>query len=132
MSQITPNFQFLPEPVNDPKTHQPIPWSSNLSRFARMMLTLWQNLAYVLKGQIGFGDGTNLDNINGFWATVPDTGLANTDFTITHNLGRIPVGYITMTASIATDIYTGSVSATKTQITLRSSAAHAAMSLFII
>jgi hypothetical protein len=132
MSQITPNFQFLPSEVRDPKTRTVPSWNIQLAKFARMMLTLWQNLAFVLKGQIGFGDGTNLDNINGFWAIVPDTGPANTDFTITHNMGRIPVGYITMTASIATDIYTGSVSATKTQITLRSSAAHAAMSLFII
>lgn len=132
MPQITPNFQFLPNELKDPKTRQAVPATRDLSRFARMLQTLWQNLAFVLKGQISFGDGTHVDNISGAWASVPNTGAANTDFTITHNLGRIPVGYLTMTASIATDIYTGSVAATKTQITLRSSAANANITLFIL
>lgn len=130
MSKITPNFQFLPQESSigaKTLTKQ----IDRLPRFARMLQTLWQHLAFVVNGQIGFGDGTNSDNINGVW--VPATfGLANTDLTLTHNLGRIPVGYITMTADRATDIYTGSVAATKSQITLRSSVANAVVNFFIL
>jgi hypothetical protein len=121
MARINNNFDFLPEDQKSP-----------LGRFARMLLKIWQNACFIWNGGISFGDGVHTDNISGVWASVPDTGLANTDFVVTHNLGRIPVGYLTMTASIATDIYTGSVAATKTQITLRSSASHASILLFIV
>jgi hypothetical protein len=132
MAKLTPNFQFLPSEMRDVKTRKPIEWSTHLTKFGRMLQNLWQNLAFVVNGQIGFGDGTHPDNINGVWASVADTGNANTDFTVVHNLQRVPVGYLVMTASIATDVYTGSVAATKTNLTLRSSAAHAALSLFIL
>ena len=121
MAKLTPNFQFLP-PAD----------RSVLSRFARMLLQLWQGLAFVINGQIGFGDGTNSDNINGVWASVPNTGPANSNFTITHNLGRVPVGYILMTSAQGTEIYTGSVAATTTQITLRSAQANDSITLFIV
>lgn len=130
MPQVPTNFSYIPQdpPPTGGKSQPP----SALSRFASAVSRAWQLMAQVINGQISFGNGSSSDNISGVWATVADTGAANTDFTITHNLGRVPVGYLTMTASIATDIYTGSVSATKTQITLRSSTAHAAISLFIL
>lgn len=121
MPLIHNNFDYIPSAKEN----------LTLSRFARMLLKIWQNACFIWNGGISFGDGVKTDNISGVWASVADTGVANTDFTITHNLGRIPVGYLTMTASKATDIYTGSVASTTTQITLRSSAANAAVSLFI-
>jgi hypothetical protein len=44
---------------------------------------------------------------------------SNTDTTITHNLGRKPIGYYITKKSKTCDVYDGSVVATKTQITLR-------------
>ncbi len=125
MPLVPTNFSFIP---SDPPREK----VSSLTKFAQAVLRAWQLLTQVINGQISFGNGSSPDNIAGVWSAVVDTGLANTDFTVTHNLGRIPVGYLTMTASIATDIYTGSVSATKTQLTLRSSAAHASILLFVV
>lgn len=131
MPQVPTNFSFLPDdppPAGGSRTIQATP----LARFGRAVFRSWQLLTQVVNGQISFGDGSKPDNINGVWSFVADTGLANVDFVVTHNLGRIPVGYLTMTSSIATDIYTGSVASTKTQLTLRSSSAHASLTLFII
>jgi len=89
-------------------------------------------MAQVVNGQISFGNGTSRDNINGNWVAVADTGAANADFTVNHNLGRLPVGYWAMTKNQAGDIYTGSVAATTSQITLRCSAANSNIKLFII
>lgn len=108
------------------------PTKPSLDVFVQMIKSIYQGLVNVLLGNVGFGDGTNLDNINGFWAPVITPGAANTDFTITHNLGRVPVGYIVMTKSAACDVYTGSVLATKTQITLRATVGTVTLKLFII
>ena len=92
----------------------------------------WQKLQNVVNAHIGFGDGINADNIDGVWATVVTPLVANTDFTITHNLGRVPVGYIPMSKTAATDIYTGSVSATTTTLTLRATGTGVTVNLFIV
>jgi hypothetical protein len=129
MPSVSTNFSYMPiDPA--PSGSGPRPPSS-LVTFAKAVLRAWQLLTGIVNGQLTFGDGVNLDNISGFWANVADTGAANTDFVVTHNLGRIPAGYLTFSASIATDIYTGSTAATKTTVILRSSAAHAAVRLFI-
>jgi len=100
------------------------------SLFFQMLQKIYRNLANVINGNLGFGDGTNADNISGVWQTVT-FAVANADQTITHNLGRIPVGYIVMTKNQVGDVYTGSIVATKTQITLRCTTT-ATVSLFII
>lgn len=45
---------------------------------------------------------------------------ANTDIVITHNLGRIPIGWITLRLTNQGLIYIGSTGPTPTNITLRS------------
>ena len=97
-----------------------------------MLRSVYQNLVGVINGHIGFGVGTSSDNIDGVWANVVAPVAPNTDFTITHNLGRIPVGYWPMQKDRACDVYTGSVAATKTQLTLRAAVASAVLRLFII
>jgi len=120
--RATPNLDFTSAKLTET-------W---LRLFVEMVKKIYQNLTNVINGNLGFGDGTNADNINGVWSNVTAPGAPNTDFTITHNLGRIPVGYWVMQADRATDIYTGSVAATKTQLTLRSSVASAVLRIFIV
>lgn len=93
---------------------------------------LWEQLARVINYHIGFGDGVNADNVDGVWVTAVTPGTPNTNFTVTHNLGRVPVGYIPMSKTAATDIYTGSVAATTTQLTLKATIAGVTVNLFII
>jgi len=113
-------------PVQDSNEH-----ATRFIGFIQTLQKQWRNLVSVINGNIGFGDGVHADNVNGVWASV-NFPLANTDVTVTHNLGRLPVGYIVMTKSQAGDVYTGSVVATKTQITLRCSTAGTTVSLFIV
>lgn len=128
MPQIPTNFDFLPQ--------DPLPVAgrvsspSTLTRFARTILRSWQLMASVVNGQISFGNGTTVDNISGVWVLVT-FAAANTDQLVTHNLGRIPVGYLLMTKSASCDVYTGSVGATKTQITLRGTTT-STVNLFIL
>lgn len=118
MPQITATIQF------DPK------W--NLSKFATMLRKLWTQLAKVVNHGISFGNPTSgADNISGAWF-IFTTPAPNTDFVITHNFGRVPVGYLVMTKSASVDIYTGSVPSDDTTITLRATVAGVVVSMFIL
>ena len=103
-----------------------------VDKFTQMLERMWESLARVVNNHIGFGDGTEADNIDGVWKTVITPGAPNTDFVVVHNLGRIPVGYIPMMKSASVDIFTGSVPADKNNITLRATASGVTVSLFII
>jgi hypothetical protein len=120
--KIAPNLQFA---VIEPT-------KKSLNDFMQMIKTVYQNFTLAFNGNIGFGDGTLLDNINGSWINVVAPAGANTDFTVNHNLNRLPVGYLAMQKDRACDVYTGSVVATKTQLTLRATVAFAVLRLFII
>lgn len=113
------------------ETTEPKPTIEWQKQFVNMLRRIYERLARVVNGQISFGDGINADNIDGVWASSTTPGVANTDFTVTHNLGRIPVGYIPVTKSAATDVYTGSVAATATQLTLRATGTNVSVKCFI-
>jgi hypothetical protein len=120
--RATPNFNFTTV----------LPTKEALTEFVTMLRSLYQHLTDVINGHIGFGDGTNADNVDGAWVNVVTPAAPNTDFTVNHNLGRLPVGYWIMQKDRAVDVYTGSVAATKTQLTLRATVASAVIRLFII
>lgn len=76
-----------------------------------------------LRGNISFGrlgqNGLTPDNLDGAFGVVANTGLAGTDFTVMHNLNRIPIGYKVMRQN-GFGIYKDGVTAwTKTQIFLQ-------------
>jgi hypothetical protein len=108
------------------------PTARSLKQFVTMLRSIYQNLVDVINGNLGFGDGTKLDNISGSWINVVAPVAPNTDFTVNHNLNRLPVGYWIMQKDRACDIYTGGVVATKTQLTLRATVASAVLRLFIV
>lgn len=60
---------------------------------------------------------------------VSDTGTADTQFSITHHLGRVPTGYVVMRLNKAASIYDGATSWTASAIYLKCSAANAAVTL---
>jgi hypothetical protein len=108
------------------------PEQKSLDSFVQMIKNVYQNFSQVVNGSLGFGDGTNPDNISGSWINVTAPVAPNTDFTVNHNLGRIPVGYWAMQKDRACDVYTGSIAATSTALTLRATVASAVLRLFII
>src|SRR6267378_4351942 len=120
--RATPNLNFtVIEPTKE-----------SLRAFVGMLKSIYQNLTLVINGNLGFGDGTNPDNLSGSWINVVAPVAPNTDFTVNHNLNRLPVGYWAMQKDRACDVYTGSVDATKTQLTLRATVASAVLRLFVI
>lgn len=105
-------------------------WS--LSQLYKSLQQAWQNLASVVNQNIQFGNSTSgAANVNGVWVNFV-VAAANVDQLLTHNLGRIPAGYLVMSKSVACDVYTGSVGATTTKITLRGTTTGANVELFII
>jgi hypothetical protein len=108
------------------------PTKKSLDDFVQMIKNIYQNFSQAFNGHVGYGDGTNSDNIDGSWINVVAPVGANTDFTVNHNLGRIPSGYWVMQKDRACDVYTGSIGATSTQLTLRATVASAVLRLFVI
>ena len=97
------------------------------------------SITRIINGNLSFGNApttTNTaykslhQNLDGVWIQVV-TGTANVDMTITHSLNRFPQGYLIFDKSAACDMYTGSVAATKTQITLRPTVSGVTLQLFI-
>lgn len=92
----------------------------------------YQRLYKNLRRNISFGnDGATPDNIDGAWARVLDSGAANVDFPVIHNLKRVPVAYDVKGMSGAAIVYTGVTPWTNTKIYLRCNLAHIELLLFI-
>ena len=88
-----------------------------------------------LQGRVRFGSGADAsegENIKGQFQVIADTGSANTEFTVAHDLGAVPVGYLVTKISNAGVIYLGTTSWDASNIYLKSSAANSAVTIFII
>jgi hypothetical protein len=128
MPHILYTLDFTPPKSGDENPNEPKGWYS----WSVMIRKLYEQLARVLNGLVSFGNGTTRDNIDGEWATVVDTGLADTDFTVTHNLLRPPVGFILMTTTLGGVVYKGSVAWTDTTITLKDTVANDSILIFVV
>jgi hypothetical protein len=118
MSKIEPSLDITPE-----KTQV---W--------KRLRRAYELLAVAINGNVEFGNPTSGPvNIRGAWISTTTPAGANSDFTVTHNLGRPCVGYIVATADRAVDIYTSpsANAAPTTQIILRASVASAVVTLFL-
>lgn len=95
-----------------------------------------RNHGRVLNQQVSFGSqsGTNNEadrNIQCSKAQGTTPSTANTEFSVTHNLGRIPVTFFGHVNQSGT-LYKSTTAWTKTTIYLKCSAASASYSLVII
>lgn len=85
----------------------------DLRRFTQIWL---DNATDVINGNLEFG--TNIKS-----AIVEHTfAAANTNFAVSHNLGRVPLGYIQAGANVAVSIYDGTGTNTDKIINLKASA----------
>lgn len=82
-----------------------------------------QQMGKVLSGNVSFGASTNnVDqdiNIDCFKATGTAPGTANTEFSIAHQLGRIPIGFIVASVDQAAIIYKSTTAWTSSHIYLK-------------
>lgn len=93
-----------------------------------------QNHARILSGNVAYGSVSNTDpsrNINGVWATGTSPVTPNTPFTVSHILGRVPVGFHTVRINAAGTLYDSGITWTATTISLSCSVASAAFTIFI-
>jgi len=120
MPQIDTVISTPPPPQNGDS-------ASWLKTFYDVINRLYGSLASTVNGSVSFGDGISTDNISGIWATAL-TVAGN--FTVTHNLGRIPVGYLVMKSDAFENLKF--ISSTTTTITLAGQNGGANILLFII
>jgi hypothetical protein len=92
--------------------------------------------ARVLARNVSFGSTmSNTDgdvNISNWKATGTTPGAANTNFTVTHNLGRVPITIAGQDTDNGGLIYRGSVAWTKTTVTLKCTTASAAYNVILV
>lgn len=100
--------------------------------YGKTLNKLYQQMARVINGQLGFGDGSQLDNMAGAWANVTSSVATGTEFAITHNLGYVPIGYLVFTQNKPASFYLGSSAWTTTQIFLKADNSSVAVKLFIL
>lgn len=81
---------------------------------------------------LGFGDGVDTDNLVGKWIQYATNAAADTEDTIAHSLGVIPIGVIVMVPPQAGFIYKGTTAWTTTNIYLKCSAADQDATLFLV
>jgi hypothetical protein len=110
------------------------PWSASdfEVRQARQLSWLWEEIARVINGNLSLGNPTDgPDNIDGAWATTTTPGVADTEFALTHNLQRVPIGWLTVSIDKAAIIYDGGTAWTTAVINLKSNVATVALTIFV-
>ena len=76
--------------------------------------------------------GTGGNNVEGSWYVGPTPVTPDTDFTIPHKLGRIPVGYLLLSIDQAGIIYKGVKAWTNSSITLRCSTSNTNVTVLVV
>jgi hypothetical protein len=92
------------------------------------------DISRAINGNIEFGNPKDGPiNINGSWQKLTTPNVADTEFTLTHNLGRIPEGFITVSVDKAAIVYASRKSQwTTTQAFFKVNQASVALEGFII
>jgi hypothetical protein len=125
----------FPTHLDDPLPGGELIGRSDLTHWSRRLasrLRDWHMLLIAaINGGLILGDGTDTGNLKGVWATVADTGLADTEFTVTHNLGDIPVQFFYTLDKGGVVYKSNEGSWTNAVILLKCSAAHAAVRMFV-
>ena len=93
------------------------------------------NLFLCLQGRVRFGtgtDGTEGENISGEFQVFTSNAIADTEDTISHTLGAVPIGYIVLGRDKAGVLYNGSTAWTSTSIYFKSNVASTTYTVFLL
>ena len=93
-----------------------------------------RNLFFFTQGRVRFGDGSegSSENVSGSFHVVADTGSADAEFSISHSLGSVPVGFLVTNISNGGVVYDSGTAWTDTTIYLKSSASNSAVTIFLL
>jgi hypothetical protein len=109
---------------------------SNVTLTADNLQAQLDQVTKALSANISFGSTTgNTDgeqNTEGWKATGTTPAVANTEFTVAHGLGRVPMGFIVLLIDKAGIIYKGATAWTDTDIFLKCNVASVAYYIFIV
>ena len=90
------------------------------------LLSFMNELSELLNGGLKFSDNFNAEIID-----VADTGPANSEFSVSHTLKRVPVGYIVINKDRAGDVYDSGTTWTSTTLYLKDDTANASIKLLV-
>lgn len=114
---------------NGPKNTDPDNW-------ARDVNSDLETIFLCLSGRIRFGPNDNIinkgENVLGQFVTYTSNASANTEDTISHNLGSIPIGYIVVKINKGGVIYTSGTTWTSSHIYLKCSTTSTVVTLFLL
>lgn len=94
-----------------------------------------RNIVLGLQGRVRFGDGNDGqfgENMSGQFQRVTDTGVINTEFTVAHGLGSVPVGFLVVNIDKGAVIYASGTTWTSSSIYLKASVASCNVLLFVL
>lgn len=87
------------------------------------------------QGRIRFGrgnDGDRGENLQGEFQVFTSNATPDTEDTIAHTVGAVPVGYIVLKQDKAGSLYLGSTAWTSTNVYFKSDVASVAFTVFLI
>jgi hypothetical protein len=93
------------------------------------------NLFTVLKGRVAFGsgsDGAKGENISGEFQVYTSNAVADTEDTIAHTLGAVPIGFIVINIDKGGVVYDGGTAWTSSNIYLKCSTTSTNITLFLL
>lgn len=101
-----------------------------LRTFDKDLLTALSNWSLILKSILDGGISFK-DNVDATQVSVTSHGTPGTEFSVAHELGKIPVGYVVMGRDGSGTVYDGTTSNTKTDLYLKSDVASKTFRLLI-
>ena len=79
----------------------------------------------------GTTGGRKAYNFDAVWVAYTSNGSANTEDTVAHNLGRVPLGILVGVADVTGIVYSGPTAFTSTNIFLQASVATLTVNLLV-
>lgn len=93
------------------------------------------NLFLFSQGRVRFGgggDGDRGENISGEFQVYTSNALANTEDTITHGLGSVPIGYIVIKQDKGSNVYDSGTAWTTSSVFLKQTGTSVTTTLFLL
>ena len=90
------------------------------------LLSAWRELSVLLNGALTFQDNFNAEIVD-----VSDTGTANTEFTVSHGLKRVPTGFLIININKAGVVYANGTTWTTAAIYLKCDTANTTIKVLV-
>jgi len=101
-------------------------YSDFLDELITLIGEFYRELSLLLNGEVNL-----TDNLRGDFISKADSGTANTEFSISHNLKQVPEGYMVVKNSNGGVIYDGSTAWTSTTIYLKCTTANNNIKVYV-